>query len=533
LNILLVEPDYNAKFPPLGLMKISAYHKGRGDKVRFVKGIREHLDTGYERVYISTLFTYQFDLTVKTIRYYKRFAEKIYSIFVGGILATLLPEKLQEETGIKNVIIGLLDNSKKIGFRDKINIDSLTPDYSILDSSSSYPDAYFLRAPRGCPNSCSFCAVPRLEPKFYECSILANEIEEIDRQFGKKRNLILMDNNILYSKNLPEIIKSIQDAGFTNTRNYISPSPIETFLREIDNTEDLSVKQRREIEKYIRRGIEVVTTSKDRDYLSSLLSRFSESSSPNNIIKQSGGRIERILSNYVPVHPVQRYVDFNQGLDVALLNEETMRLLSSLPIRPLRIAFDSIKDKKSYIEAVRLAAKYKITKVSNYLLYNYLDKPEDLWERIDVNRKLIEELGIHIYSFPMKYSPADRTDRTYIGKHWNRKFLRAIQANLNLFSGLVPSEYGFIRKFFGETIEEYRKILYMPFDFIVYRAHFEKRGLLAEWEKIFETLSTEEKAELCRIVGGRHIIEKDADSSKRLKKILPYYQMKYDDSKGI
>lgn len=37
-NILLIEPNYKNKYPPIGLMKISSYHRILGDNVKFFKG---------------------------------------------------------------------------------------------------------------------------------------------------------------------------------------------------------------------------------------------------------------------------------------------------------------------------------------------------------------------------------------------------------------------------------------------------------------------------------------------------------------
>ena len=37
-NILLIEPNYKNKFPPIALMKLSTYHKQLGDNVVFYKG---------------------------------------------------------------------------------------------------------------------------------------------------------------------------------------------------------------------------------------------------------------------------------------------------------------------------------------------------------------------------------------------------------------------------------------------------------------------------------------------------------------
>ena len=37
-KILLIEPNYKNKYPPIGLMKIASYHRLLGDDVKFYKG---------------------------------------------------------------------------------------------------------------------------------------------------------------------------------------------------------------------------------------------------------------------------------------------------------------------------------------------------------------------------------------------------------------------------------------------------------------------------------------------------------------
>ena len=70
-NILLVEPGYKNKYPPLGLMKIASYHGqfGKNDNVRFIKGESDKsvLDIVWDRIYVTTLFSFEWKTISRAI----------------------------------------------------------------------------------------------------------------------------------------------------------------------------------------------------------------------------------------------------------------------------------------------------------------------------------------------------------------------------------------------------------------------------------------------------------------------------------
>ena len=101
MRVLLVEPNYKNKYPPMGLMKISTYHKRLGDYVRFVKGYDLSVDSEvWDRIYVTTLFTFDFDISIETIKHYMSLSKSLDSFYVGGIMASLMPGKIVEATGI-------------------------------------------------------------------------------------------------------------------------------------------------------------------------------------------------------------------------------------------------------------------------------------------------------------------------------------------------------------------------------------------------------------------------------------------------
>lgn len=190
-----------------------------------------------------------------------------------------------------------------------------------------------------------------------------------------------------------------------------------------------------------------------------------------------------------------------------------------------------------------MSAKAGIKDFSNYLLYNFKDKPIELYQRLRINVDLCEELGVNIYSFPMKYHPIrkgtdDETDfshnRDYIGQHWNRKYIRAVQAILNSTKGKIGRGKSFFLEAFGSNEDEYMDLLEMPETFILYRFFFKwldevhttgVRHWKECWEDCMASICEEEKRDLLNVIHTNIFTEDIVNQfdNPKIVKLLDYY----------
>lgn len=536
MKILLVEPNYKNKYPPIGLMKISTYHKMLGDEVRFVKGFDTEVDKEvWDRIYVTTLFTFDYEVDVQTINHYKLLVNDINDLYVGGIMASLMPDRIVTATGIErsHILTGLFTDTSVVGDDNDINVDELPLDYDILEQVDyKYPagDNYFAYTTRGCPNHCSFCAVPILEPNFHVTNNIIDQIRTIDEKYGPKQHLLLLDNNVLNTADLKGLVDDLCTAGFSRGAKYVDPGAYNIVMmryKKGDRADFLDKKMAAYLESFKKRikstemletFLQIVIGAEDAEDYAQYMLDYEEELSP-------------IIEKYRSKAKKARYLDFNQGVDGRKINDENMEQLARLAIHPLRIAFDDIKLKDVYCKAVRTAHRHGIKEISNYILFNYKDEPKDLYERLRVNIELNEELGIQIFSFPMKYSPISETDRSYIGANWCKKSVRAISAILQVTKGVVAAGSSFFYKAFGNNLEEYYEILAMPRELIMFRSYFEESGITAKWQTLYRKLDDGQKKRLMDLVSLNISELREASWPDDLKDILEFYLIKYSGKK--
>ena len=351
MQFLLVEPLAKTPYPPLGLMKISTMLKHRNSDCKVFEQVGVGIPKGLtnpREIFITSLFTWDLDKVVESIKYYQRIFTKA-KISVGGIAATLNPKYIHNNTGI-NPHIGLFTDA-----------EYFSPDYSLSFQRKIKSSMTFTS--RGCIRKCKFCTVPILEPDYF---IKENWENDISIELPA---ITFWDNNWLASPNFEKDCQKLEKLG--------------------------------------------------------------------------------------------KRVDFNQGLDARLYDENKAKLLSKFNLNPIRFAFDHISYEKHIVNAIRLAKKYSTKEIRVYVLYNFNDSPEDFYYRINLLNKE------KVLAFPMEYREPTEVKTRFPASNWNTYILRALRLSLNFYyrKGMITDKRDSFKAIYGENPKEFISKLYTIYEY--------------------------------------------------------------------
>lgn len=179
MRIGLIDVDGH-NYPNLPLMKLSAWHKSKGDHVEWYQPMFSgHMDI----VYMSKVFTFTPDYE--------------YCIDADQVIK-----------GGTGYAISLIDG-KEVYDKSKdqplpYEVEHIYPDYSLYPELTKDTAYGFLT--RGCPRGCGFCHVG---PKEGKCSVKVADLSEFWR--GQK-NIVLSDPNILACPDHMELLQQLVDS---------------------------------------------------------------------------------------------------------------------------------------------------------------------------------------------------------------------------------------------------------------------------------------------------------------------------------
>ena len=173
--------DVDSKgFPNLPLMKISAYHKAKGDEVEFITFL-EH----YDIVYVSKVFGDEYSQM-------SEFCINADKVIYGG-------------TGFAVEI----ENGKEVYNKDKDTalpeeIEHIYPDYSIYPDLTQ--DTAFGFLTRGCPRGCKFCIVAEKEGR------RSRKVADLSEFWRGQKRIELLDPNILACKDHLDLLGQLAES---------------------------------------------------------------------------------------------------------------------------------------------------------------------------------------------------------------------------------------------------------------------------------------------------------------------------------
>lgn len=179
MKIGLIDVDGH-NFPNLALMRISAYHKARGDQVEWWWSDFIH----YDIVYMSKIFS---DAYTKDV-----------------------PEPLNADKVIKGgtgYCISLVDGVEVF---DKAKNEELPPEIEkMFPDYSLYPQFDFAvsMTSRGCPRGCSFCHVAAKEGR---CSVKVADVSDF---WNGQKEIRILDPNITACRDKRDLMRQYKETG--------------------------------------------------------------------------------------------------------------------------------------------------------------------------------------------------------------------------------------------------------------------------------------------------------------------------------
>ena len=164
MNIGLIDVDSH-NFPNLALMKISAYHKSKGDQVEWWNGLL-HYDVVYKSKIFTELYSHDDDFVIN--------ADEVVRGGTGYDLQNKLPYEIEHQ----------YPDYELYGIKDKA--------YGFLT--------------RGCPRHCPFCIVSEKEGN-------THTVAELGEWWSGQKEIVLMDSNITAAKDCERLFNDLIESN--------------------------------------------------------------------------------------------------------------------------------------------------------------------------------------------------------------------------------------------------------------------------------------------------------------------------------
>jgi hypothetical protein len=317
MKIGLIDVDGH-NYPNLPLMKISAWHKAKGDRVRWYEPFDGWIER-YDIVYQAKVFEFSRD-----------YSEPIYArqIIKGGSGYAI------------ELVNGKEVYHKEIDHDLPYEIEHIYPDYSLYPDLTQNTAYGFLT--RGCPRGCEFCHVKCKE------GIISHKVADLSEFWKGQDNIILCDPNMLACKDHLGLLRQLTDSKAKVNFN-------QGLDIRLINSRNLELIQQIKLD-----GVHFAYDRyKDKRLVESKLRAFSEATGYD---RNNGRATVYILTN------------FNTTIQQDL---ERMEFCRSLNFIPYPMIYDKKHSKNIYLKLQRYGqAKYfyKYNSFDQYLKSEYKTK---------------------------------------------------------------------------------------------------------------------------------------------------------------